>query len=222
MRTVRYIILLLGAACLAPGCSDDPEALTSGDPSTPRSGGGRAAEDEDPPPGKVEPTPSTNQTFAEKTLARARLWIAAEMPYCGGPNGGKDVICGGTCVRSGESKKPEWDKYRSDCSGFVSWSWELPAPGRTTRTLAPYDNEVSAVIEVKDLKPGDALNGSSHVMLFGGWVDEAAGKATILQESRCGTFAQEKVSTFTKVDATTLKISDGRNFRPIRLKGAPQ
>lgn len=212
MRTVRYIILLLGGLCLAPGCSDDPDDLTSGDP-------GGVPKDE-PPAGKTDPPPKTDQTFGEKTLARARLWIEASMPYCGGPNGGKDVICGGTCTRSGESKKPEWDKYRSDCSGFVSWAWELPAPGRTTSTLAPYDDEVSAVIDVKDLAVGDALNAKGHTMLWGGWVDEAAGKALILQESRCGQVAHEKVSTFSKVDATTLKISDGRTFRPIRYKNA--
>lgn len=159
-------------------------------------------------------------SWSEETLARARLWIDAKMPYCGGPNGGKDVICGGTCDREGEAKNPDWDAYRSDCSGFVSWSWGLPPPGRTTSTLAPYDTSESVVIAVDDLAPGDALNGNGHVMLFGGWVDEKAGKATILQESRCGTVASEKVSVFTKVDATTLRISDGRTFRSIRYRKA--
>lgn len=208
MRAVHYTLLLLGAVWLAPGCSNDPDLLTGG------------KDDGDPPPGQSAPTPSTNAGFGERTLARARLWIDAKMPYCGGPNGGKDVICGGTCVREGESKTSEWDNYRSDCSGFVSWSWELPAPGRTTATFAPYDTEVSAVIEVSALVPGDALNSSSHVMLWGGWVDEAAGKALILQESRCGQTAHENVATFKKVDATTLRISDGRSFRPIRYKNA--
>jgi hypothetical protein len=219
MRTVQYVIPLLGALCLAPGCSDDPDSLTggrwtSGDPSAQDDGV------DDPPARPSEPAPSTNVTFGERTLARARLWIDANMPYCGGPNGGKDVICGGTCVRDGESKKAEWDKYRSDCSGFVSWSWELPAPGRTTSTFAPYDTTVSALISVSELAPGDALNNKGHVMLWGGWVDEAAGKALILQESRCGQTAHEKAATFEKIDATTLRISDGRDFRSIRYKNA--
>jgi hypothetical protein len=215
MRTIQYIIPLLGAIALAPGCSDDPDTLTGrgGDPS------GADGDGDDPPEGKPEAIPA-NATFGERAVARARQWIAAEMPYCGGPNGGKDVICGGTCARTGEAKHPDWDKYRSDCSGFVSWSWELPAPGQTTRTLAPYETDVSAVINVADLQPGDALNGKGHVMLWGGWVDEKAGKALILQESKCGQIAQEKTSTFTKIDATTLKISDGRLFRAIRYKNA--
>ena len=142
------------------------------------------------------------------------------MPYCGGPNGGSDVICGGTCSRTGAAKSVEWDKYRSDCSGFVSWSWGLAAPGETTRTLAPYETKVSTLITVEELQPGDALNGTGHVMLFGGWADKAAGKALILQESRCGTTAQEKISVFKVIDTTTLQISDGRKFRPIRYKNA--
>jgi hypothetical protein len=177
----------------------------------------------DPPPvttAPPAPAPPHDPTFAERTLARAQQWIDAQMPYCGGPNGGKDVICGGTCSRTGAAKSAEWDKYRSDCSGFVSWSWALPAPGETTRTLAPYDTSVSTLITVDDLEPGDALNGSGHVMLFGRWADKAAGKAMILQESRCGTTAAEKIAVFKVIDSTTLKISDGRNFRPIRYKNA--
>jgi hypothetical protein len=217
----------LTAAALVPGCSDDPGSLTGGvNPYAGDPGGGAEGDDEGDAPGASPtpgPAPPRDATFAEKTLQRARLWIDAQMPYCGGPNGGKDLICGGTCERTGVAKKPEWDKYRSDCSGFVSWSWELPAPGRTTRTLAPTDTTVSAVIAVEDLEPGDALNGGGHVMLFGGWADKAAGKALILQESRCGTAAHEKVVAFKIADATTLQVvSDGRRFRAIRFKGSDQ
>lgn len=215
MRAVSYIIPLLAVACLAPGCSDDPDALTGA-----YSGDGESAPEEDAPEGPTEPPPPVVATFAETTLARARAWIDAKMPYCGGPNGGADVICGGTCDRDGPAARPEWDRYRSDCSGFVSWSWGLPAPGRTTRTLAPTDTSVSSVIPVAMLAPGDALNGAGHVMLFGGWADERAGKALILQESKCGTVAHEKIATFTKVNDTTLRIADGRSFRSIRYKNA--
>ena len=225
MPTFRYIFPLLAAISLVPGCSEDPGSLTQG--RNPYAGDGSGdpggAEDEDAIPPVATPTapaPPQDATFAERTLTRARLWIDAEMPYCGGPNGGKDVICGGTCSRGGDAKSAEWDKYRSDCSGFVSWSWALPAPGQTTRTLAPYDTKVSSLITVEELQPGDALNGSGHVMLFGGWADKAAGKALVLQESRCGTTASEKISVFKTIDTTTLQISDGRKFRPIRYVNA--
>lgn len=224
MRTFGYIFPLLLVGLLVPGCSEDPGSLHQG--ANPYGGGGSgdpdSNEDEDLPPAPATtPTaPPANATFSEKTLARARLWVDADMPYCGGPNGGRDVICGGTCSRTGTAKSSDWDKYRSDCSGFVSWSWGLPPPGETTRTLAPYATKTSAVIAVDELQPGDALNGAGHVMLFGGWADKAAGKALILQESRCGTTASEKIATFEVIDATTLQISDGRKFRAIRYKNA--
>ena len=217
MHTFHYIFALLAVFSLVPGCSDDPGSLSQG--ANPYAGDPGGAEEVDPPPAVTPaPAPPHDATFAERTLTRAHQWIDADMPYCGGPNGGDDVICGGTCTRTGTAKSAEWDKYRSDCSGFISWSWGLAAPGETTRTLAPYDTTVSTLITIEELQPGDALNGNGHVMLFGGWADKAAGKATILQESRCGTTAAEKISVFKVVDATTLQISDGRKFRPIRYK----
>lgn len=225
VATSRYTLALLAGLALVPGCSDDPGAPTGAGPGAGAGEDGDGDGDPGGPPtapavDKPVEAPAHDPTFGEKTLARARLWVAAKMPYCGGPNGGKDLICGGTCERDGAANNAEWDKYRSDCSGFVSWSWGLAAPGRTTSTLAPYDTTASVLIKVDDLRPGDALNGGQHVMLFAGWTDRDAGKATILQESRCGTVATEKVSTFTKVGDTTLRISDGRTFRTIRAKAA--
>lgn len=223
MPTFRYVFPLLAAILVVSGCSDDPGSLTHG--ANPYAGGESDGDPDSTPdePAAVQTAPATpphDASFSDRTLARARTWIDVSMPYCGGPNGGNDVICGGTCSRSGSAKSAEWDRYRSDCSGFVSWSWGLAAPGQTTRTLAPYSTTVSSLITVDDLEPGDALNGSVHVMLFGGWADKAAGKALILQESRCGTTATEKISVFKTINATTLQISDGRQFRPIRYKNA--
>jgi hypothetical protein len=216
VTTFRYTIALLAVVGVVPGCSGDPGALTGGGVR------GIGGDPSGPPPDPVVSTPvdapPPTTTFADTALARARAWIDASMPYCGGPNGGKDLICGGTCERDGAAQSAEWDAYRSDCSGFVSWSWGLAAPGRTTSTLAPYDTTASVLIKVDDLQAGDALNSGHHVMLFGGWVDKDAGKASILQESRCGTTASEKIATFTQVDDTTLRISDGRTFRSIRAK----
>ena len=215
MRTLSYIVASLAIASVVPGCSDDPGSLNQGP------GGDPDGPTTLPPSTAPAPAPSHDPSFADKTLSRAREWIDAKMPYCGGPNGGHDLICGGTCERSGTAENTAWDDYRSDCSGFVSWSWGLPPPGRTTKTLAPNDMAVSVVISVDDLAAGDALNSSEHVMLFGGWVDHAKGTALVLQESHCGTTASEKIATFKKIDATTLQISDGRNFRTIRYKNRP-
>ena len=98
-------------------------------------------------------------------VARAQLWVDAKVPYCQAPNHAHDddADCASTCTRP---DNPEWDPYRSDCSGLVSWAWGLPAPGHTTATFAPFDTTVSHAISAIDLQPGDAINNDHHTMLF--------------------------------------------------------
>ena len=151
-------------------------------------------------------------------VCRAMEWVNAKMPYCGGPKDGPDQICGGTCSREGTAVRDDWNKYRSDCSGLVSWAWGLPTPGRVTWELAPFKTDVSELTSVDALAPGDALNNEKHIMLFAGWVDKAAVKATIIEEFDCGEVARSKEYTLTKVDDSTVKTSDGRQFRTIRHK----
>lgn len=124
---------------------------------------------------------------ADDAIARARKWVDVGMPYCGGVNGGHDVLCDGTCVRTGAASTPEWDAYRSDCSGLVSYAWGLPAPGRVTSTLPEVANPISGY----DLAPGDILNNDHHVVLFSGWLDKGSGKAQVIHEPDCGKVATE-------------------------------
>ena len=151
---------------------------------------------------------SSHDGAGDDAVARAREWVAAKVPYCGGPNGGKDVICGGTCTRTGTAENKAWDAYRSDCSGLVSFAWDLPAPGHTTSDFAPFATDVSKEITVAALMPGDALNNDEHVMLFAGWKNAEMTEADIIQESDCGKVANEQTLTLsydagaTKADVT--------------------
>lgn len=94
-------------------------------------------------------------------VTRALEWVQVGLLYCQSPNGGTDAR--GLCVRQSD---PDWDPYRSDCSGLVSWAWGLPAPGITTAMLPPNDDTFAFEIDASDLRPGDALNKPGHVMLF--------------------------------------------------------
>ncbi|WP_394834863.1 SH3 domain-containing protein [Pendulispora rubella] len=160
---------------------------------------------------------STMAAGGTNAVKRAQEWVKAKIPYCGGTNGGHDYICGGTCRRPHN----KWDKYRSDCSGLVSWSWGLKAPGLTTSGFAPYAGKKSYVIKPSKLAPGDALNNSSHIFLFAGWSNKAKGLATIIQESGCGKVAQ-KVRTTLKVTGSKkdrfLSSRSGKVFFPIRKR----
>lgn len=146
---------------------------------------------------------SYNLRAASTAVSRATQWVQAQVPYCGGIKGGSDILCGGTCVRTGAAANPAWDPYRSDCSGFVSWAWGLPAPGLLTSSLP----SVAAAIGVTNLAPGDILLGAGHVVLFESWSDKPAGKANILHEPDCGGVATAALVTLTGVSvATTVKL----------------
>jgi hypothetical protein len=147
-------------------------------------------------------------------LSRAREWVEAKVPYCGGVNGGRDYICGGTCNRTGAADRPEWNPYRSDCSGFVSWAWGLKAPGLLTTTLG----SVSTAIRVDDLQPGDALNSDNHVVLFVSWATK--GKvARIMQEGSCGRVAEEKTVEIVENTSSRVRLRYFSGwYTPLRYK----
>lgn len=82
-------------------------------------------------------------------MARAQQWVDAQIPYCQ-CSGGPPTECCGVC--------PYCADYRCDCSGYVSFTWEL-GRGYTTSTLP----EVSHQISKDELLPGDVLlNAADH------------------------------------------------------------
>lgn len=115
-----------------------------------------------PAPKRGTPRVATDSVdFAGEALARAQQWVDEGVMY---------------------SFSPNYAGYRTDCSGLVSWAWQLGAPGHTTYSLGggPSDDGASYVIAWDELAPGDALNypgnvsaGTGHVMLFAGWADAA-------------------------------------------------
>lgn len=149
-------------------------------------------------------------------VSRARTWVDAGMPYCGATNGGNDLICGGTCVRPSAARSPDWDHYRSDCSGLVSYALGLPAPG----ILARQFDDVSTPINGRDLRPGDVLQqgDGKHVVLFSGWIDRDRGRATIIQEGSCGGSAEEMNVTISPQSGSTVKLW-GVTYNALRYDG---
>lgn len=199
-----------GGASTDPG---DDSPSNPANPSSPDAGSSTdASGDKDP---STQPDDGLDD-FSRKVLARAKQWVDVKMPYCGGVNGGTDYLCDGTCVRTGAHSTPEWDPYRTDCSGFVSWSWSLPSPGRTTYGFAPYQTDITTVINVDDLLPGDALNNENHVILFGGWANAEHTQARLLEEYDCGQVAVDRIRSISKVSATQVSVPGG-TFSAIRL-----
>jgi hypothetical protein len=154
-------------------------------------------------------------------LSRGMEWVTAQVPYCQSANHQPDAdkACSATCTRP---DVPEWDPYRSDCSGFVSWSWGLPAPGKTTATLAPAVTDITHVIDPMTLAPADAVNKpSDHTMLFVKWITPGK-RATFMEEPGCSAsmpYAREIDSDVT-ISGMSITVADnGLTFSAIRFDG---
>jgi hypothetical protein len=137
-------------ALAAPHAPARPDVPAGDEPETPQGSkaplhgpGGR-------PAGPVK-TPATTRA---DIIKRAKLWVAAKVPY---------------------NMSAYWgDGYRQDCSGFVSMAWNLPE-NEWTGSLERYGVRIAK----DDLRPGDILlfhnpanpQKGSHVVIFGGWTD---------------------------------------------------
>lgn len=174
-------------------------------------------------------TPETQEHVASSSaaitrstiLANAQQWVTAKLLYCQAANHAPDydTSCAATCERE---DNPLWDPYRSDCSGFVSWSWGLPAPGRDTSEFAPADTTVSFTIDGSDLQPGDALNvPGDHIILFTGWVTVGS-VANFYEEPGCSAstpYAHAFTSNVTISGSSVDVAYEGKTFTAIRYTG---
>ncbi len=194
----RVLVLVLAA-----GCTGSVDGVA---------GGGSGADTSGPDAG---PT-------VIETIARAQMWVDAQVPYCQAANHqpDHDSACASTCTRP---DVPDWDPYRSDCSGFVSWAWALPAPGHVTSTFAPFKMDITSVIDASDLQPGDAVNNSEHMMLFKAWVTPGM-TATFMEEPGCSSsepYAREFTADVT-IDNTSISVLHHGTFTAIRYPDAPK
>ena len=160
---------------------------------------------------------STEAITTTDVIARAELWVAAQLHYCQAPNHQRDYdsACSTYCNRTNNA---QWDPYRSDCSGLVSWAWGLSAPGRVTGQFAPFQTDISHAIQAQDLRAGDAVNNSEHVMLFKAWT--VAGKtATFIEEPGCSSstpYAHEFTSNVTLNGSSISVAWNAMTFTAIR------
>jgi hypothetical protein len=163
----------------------------------------------------VDSSSTVDPVVTASAIAAGRQWIDVKMPYCQAANNAYDSTCGRTCRRTGAANTAQWNRYRSDCSGFVSWSWNLPAPGQTTATLP----SVSRYIPAVDLQPGDALDRPGHhVVMFERWANSAKTSAVIMEEPRCGQVAKEITISF-RAGSSPGVHWEGGTFFAMRKRG---
>jgi hypothetical protein len=182
------------------------------------------------PPG--ESTGSTANAIDTSTIvSRAMELVDAGLHYCQSSQGNVDgdSSCwawegaGHVCHRQSNA---EWNAYRSDCSGFVTWSWGLPPVGDggyITSEFAPYDNSFSHTIDGAQLQPGDALNKTpdEHIVLFKQWVVQGQ-TAIFMEEPGCSVstpYAHEFTSNVSISGPEVYIDYEGATFYAIRYDG---
>ncbi len=173
------------------------------------------------PPGTASTDSEALALTAAEAVSRAGEWADAKLQYCQAPNHQRDYddACSTYCNRT---DNPAWDPYRSDCSGLVSWSWILPAPGRVTWQFAPFMNDISHAIPAASLQPGDAVNNSHHIMLFTGWTVPGS-RGTFIEEPGCSTSITyaHRFTSDVSVSGNAIYVGYNRmNFTAIRFAGS--
>lgn len=105
------------------------------------------------------PAEASNAVTRATVISRAQNWMSRNVQYSQ------------TATATGPAGKA---RYRTDCSGFVSMTWELTptglsAPNTTTLKTATYSTKIAKA----NLKEGDILDGPGHVVLFQKWANSA-------------------------------------------------
>ena len=103
-----------------------------------------------------ESTASSAAAISGSTIvSRGMQWVNAKLHYCQAAHGDVDYDSScwaweGSSHRCDRESNAAWNAYRSDCSGFVTWAWGLPAVGDggyVTSEFAPFDDAFSHTIE---------------------------------------------------------------------------
>ncbi|GHD70829.1 membrane protein [Streptomyces goshikiensis] len=174
LATAAGVVLSGGGVALATaGPVPTPGPVEQDAPGTPQ--GGRAPlHGPKGKPGGVPGAPGAPATVKRIDRAtiinRAKLWLDAEVPY---------------------SMSEYWtDGYRQDCSGYVSMAWNLGS-NEWTGSLDTFATKITKA----ELLPGDMLlfhnpsdpTNGSHVVIFGGWVDETQTHYIAYEQTRPNT-----------------------------------
>lgn len=179
-----------------------------------------------------EDTASSAAAISGSTIvSRGMEWVNAKLHYCQASRGAVDYDSScwgweGSSHRCDRQSNSAWNAYRSDCSGFVTWAWGLPAVGDggyVTSEFAPYGTSFSHTIQGIDLEPGDALNKDpdEHIILFKGWVSKGH-SATFMEEPGCSSsepYAHEFTSNVSISGDKVYVSYEGATFYAIRYKG---
>ncbi|MFD9337702.1 peptidoglycan-binding protein [Streptomyces sp. NPDC060028] len=198
LATAAGVVLGGGGGAAVAVTTPGPEAVSLDDPGSPQGTksplhGRPAKPGPVGRPGRPGAPPAVKPIDRTTIIKRAKLWLDAEVPY---------------------SMSEYWaDGYRQDCSGYVSMAWNLGS-NEWTGSLGTFATKITK----DELLPGDMLlfhnpadpNNGSHVVLFGGWVDE----------TRTHYVAYEQTRPITRKQATPYGYwNNSLKYIPYRFNG---
>ncbi|WP_406299975.1 lytic transglycosylase domain-containing protein [Embleya sp. NBC_00888] len=93
-------------------------------------------------------------------IARAKVWTDARVPYS--QTSYKDGL-----MADGKTKQ----RYRTDCSGFVTMAWGVEAGANTTAMTGMTESIKKSELMAGDIILDDDGGNSGHVVLFEKWAD---------------------------------------------------
>lgn len=155
LATAAGVVLGGGGAAAVAVTTPATGPVALDDPGSPQGGRAPLHGPKKGPVGKPGAPSGLKRIDRTTIINRAKLWLDAKVPY---------------------SMSEYWtDGYRQDCSGYVSMVWNL-GTNEWTGSLDKFATKITKA----DLLPGDMLlfhnpadpNNGSHVVVFGGWVDE--------------------------------------------------
>ncbi|MFJ6796522.1 peptidoglycan-binding protein [Streptomyces sp. NPDC091268] len=171
LATAAGVVLGGGGGAAVAVTTPGPGAAAWDDPGSPQGPKaplhGRPAKPGPASPGHPGAPPAVKRIDRTTIIKRAKLWLDAQVPY---------------------SMSDYWtDGYRQDCSGYVSMAWNLGS-NEWTGSLDTFATKITK----EELLPGDMLlfhnpadpNKGSHVVLFGGWVDETRTHYVAYEQTR--------------------------------------
>jgi hypothetical protein len=183
-------------------------------------------------PGGDDADSTASDIVGSTIVSRGMEWVNAKLHYCQAAHGAVDYDSScwaweGSSHRCDRTSNAAWNAYRSDCSGFVTFAWGLPAVGDggyVTSEFAPYGTAFSHTISGIDLAPGDALNKTpdGHIILFKEWVSKGH-SAVFMEEPGCSSsepYAHEFTSNVTISGDKVFVAYEGEEFYAIRYNGA--
>ncbi len=117
------------------------------------------------------------------------------------------------CPSCSHSATAGGTEYGADCSGFVAKAWQAPSAIALTTEGHPFtasewtsSNSYWKVIAKKDLRPGDALATSHHVVLFEAM--NGAGRAMVYECSGCSRGCVHRVIDISAYTASRRNLTD--------------